>query len=210
MKYIKPKLGQLEDSTFEKMISDDIYYDRRVSVLPEKDLYIENITIDGCYFDKIDFEMIHFNNVDFWDTVFDGCSFSNKDFVDRSFNRCHFINCKLVGSTFENCSFDNVKLDGCNLKYSSFFRDKLRNVIFDECILDDARLYEIHDAKELVFLKCSMISIDMVKCSFYNVDFPSNDIYGIGTDFASIKTNIFSVEQALMLTKLLEIKIKEE
>ena len=209
MKYVKPKIRVLEDSTFEKMVSDDIYYDRRISVLPENVLYIENVTIDGCFFNKIDFEMVHFNNVDFWDTIFDGCSFSNKDFVDRSFNRCFFINCKLVGSTFENCSFDNVKFEYCKLKYASFFRVKFKKVIFYKNILDEARFYEISEVKESCFLNSSMISTDIVKCSFYNVDFSSNDIYGIRTDLGSIKTNIFSVEQALMLTKLLEIKIKE-
>lgn len=208
VKYISPKIKTLEDTTFEKMVIDDIYYNSRISVLPDSVIDIENVTIDGCYFDKIDFEMVNFKNVDFWDTIFNSCSFSNKDFVDRSFNRCHFINCKLVGSMFENCSFDNVKFEECNLKYSSFFKVKFKNVIFEKCILDDARFYDISDVKDVLFLNSSMISVDIVKCLFRNVDFSSNDIYGIRTDFNSVKTNVFSMEQALMLTKMLEIEIK--
>lgn len=208
MKFIEPKIKIVEDVSFFDMVKSGVYYDSRVSVLSDKKILIENVTIEGCIFEKQDFNLVEFKNVDFWDTVFEDCSFSNMDFADRSFSRCLFKNCKLVGTTFENCSFDNVKFLDCSLRYASFFRVRFKNIIFDNVNLDDARFYEIKDCKDLMFLNSSMNFTEIVKCTFTNIDFSSNEIHGFKTDFGSIKSNTFNVEQALMLTKLLEINIK--
>ena len=208
MKFIEPKIKVLDDVTFYDMVKSGVYYDSRVSGLPDEEIVIENVTIEGCIFEKQDFSLVKFKNVDFWDTIFEDCSFSNIDFVDRSFSRCLFKNCKLVGTTFENCSFDNVKFLDCGLRYASFFRVRFKNIIFDKVILDDSRFYEIKDCKDIMFLSSSMNFTEIIRCTFVNIDFSSNEIYGLKTDFGSIKSNTFNVEQALMLTKLLEINVK--
>ena len=63
--------------------------------------------------------------------------------------------------------------------------------------------------KDLIFDNCSLVECEINKTKLNNIDVSSCNITNLKVDVSNLKGLIVSIDQALMLSTILGIKIKE-
>ncbi len=169
-------------------------------------LYFENVCFDNCSFSEVVLERCSFSNV-----VFDSCAFPNCDFSRSWFSQCEFKSSQLVGSNFAECKFIDFTIEKSALRYANF-----TSAQFDKCAILDS------DLSDAFFAGCSLKFFEtrdsqFVRTEFFrtplkNVDFSACDLEGIcvSEHAEELKGVIVNVYQAVELSKLLGLQIKED
>lgn len=185
-----------------------------------------------------DYHDTHYENNKFpkivIDTNFYGCSFTNIDFSSCDLKEVYFENCKFISCDFSLCtpsryalkydefiscklmgiSFIEDHIEGClfketNMKYANFSDSKLDKVVFDDVNLEESSFISLKKLNKVVFNKCNLRLGDFYNTSLNGVDLTSCDITGIKTDLDSLKGLIVTPMQALDLSTILGIVIKD-
>ena len=168
----------------------------------------ENIEFNNCIFKKFLSNNIIFNNCYFFDSDFENVDLSNSKFYNCSFVRTNFNNSKLVGVSFDGSMFKKVKFIECNNTYNNFC-----NANFKETTFKDNKMLKV-GFNETIFSKttfenCALDGAEIFKTSLELIDFSNSTINNILIDQYSLKGLIVNENQALSLSKLLGIVIKE-
>ena len=117
MKVNKPKIMTYEEKSFDDCLEDEEFSNVMISITPEKELLISELTFDSCIFKKIDFNNIKLQDIDLLDVIFENCDLSNQSFDKKFINRVTFNNCKLIGTTFIDAAIRDVSFINCNARY---------------------------------------------------------------------------------------------
>ena len=84
-----------------------------------------------------------------------------------------------------------------------------KNILFKDCLLEKSRFLE-NNMDNVNFNNCDLISTEIFRTSLNKIDLSTSKIEGIAIDTYSIKGVVVNSYQALLLSKILGIIIKEE
>lgn len=215
MKIIEPKVVYLEET-------DKLLQEIEFAILEEIDvknkefkeidinqtIKIEKVEFSCCKFTDCKLLYANMNGVYFTDTIFENCDFSNASFEKSNFVRCQFHNCKLIGANFVEANFYHVRIVNCVANYCNCTMAKLENVLLGQTLFRSASFEEVI-LNKVEYDECDLRQSQFFKTKLKGIDFSNSIIEAIVVSIEDLKGVIVNSLQALELTKLLEIKIKE-
>lgn len=210
MKIIKPKL-QVErkpQTDFYKALEENYLYnaqfeDQLFSMIEE-----EHIHFDSCYFKNVIFEECKFSHIDMMDCIFEGCDVSNIIMSEGCMHRCEFHNCRMVGADFSNMVIKNILFDTNSNRYGNYSCSKLQNCIFKQMDMTSTNLNDMR-IKDVIFDSCNLSLCEFIHTPLTNIDVSTSNIEGITITVDSMKGLCVSPNQAIDLSKLLGLKVKD-
>lgn len=149
-----------------------------------------------------------FHQIQLTDVIFDNCDLSNVDFSYCIFSRVEFVNCKMMGTNFSESTLNHVGITQCNCRYANFAFVKMKNVLFSH---DDLQSGIFNECKftPLVFETCSFIESEFFHTPLQGIDFRDSQIEGMRLDPQDIRGTIVTSLQAIELSRVLGIIIKD-
>ena len=98
-------------------------------------------------------------------------------------------------------------LEESNASYANFTKANLKDVQWKQSILKEASFEEVK-WKGNTFEQSDLRNVQFFRTSLDQIDFTTSQIEGIVVDRKDLKGAIVNIEQAIDLSKLLEIQIK--
>ncbi len=170
--------------------------------MPQKEF--ENSTFENCNFSDSDI-----SNISFVDCGFSNCNFSNSKIRNTSFKDVKFRKSKLLGLNFFECNSFLLLLDfdDCYISLSSFYKMKLKNILFKNCILKEV------DYTETELTGAKFENCDLNRSIFSNsilekADFRTAFNYSIDPELNKIKRAKFTLPGVLGLLARYNIEIE--
>jgi uncharacterized protein YjbI with pentapeptide repeats len=188
-----------EDQICMKLISNCIIEDQSAEKVNFKQVIFRDVTFKNISFSRADIEDVRFEN----------CDLSNVDLSGSLMHRVEFIDCKVLGSNLSEASLQNVVMNKCNARYVNlvFSRCKKFRIEESELSFADFRWSEFTDAN---FVNTNLQESQLAGTKLEGVDLSMCDIEGICVTPEDIRGAIVSSLQAISLSKLLGIVIKED
>lgn len=210
MKIAKPKIDK--ELTIQKEFYQALEENYMYHTQFENELFSfieeEHIHFDSCRFKNVIFEECKFSHIDMMDCIFEGCDLSNIIMSEGCMHRCEFHNCRMVGADFSSMVIKNITFDTNNNRYGNFSCSKMQNCLFQNMDMTSSNLNDMK-LKDIVFDKCNLNSCEFIHTPLTNIDVSSCTIDGITITEDSMKGMCVSPAQALELSKLLGLRIKE-
>lgn len=119
----------MEAFFFDQQFNKDSFIDQKLQ--PGE---YENCVFSHCALSKADLGKSKFTDCRFVD-----CDLSMARLTGTSFSDCAFVDCRMFGLLFYNCHPFGLgfRFERCQLNHSSFFKTKIRAMIFQECSLEE-------------------------------------------------------------------------
>ncbi|MCM4159539.1 pentapeptide repeat-containing protein [Antarcticibacterium flavum] len=133
------------------LIADKIY---QTESFPEN---FREAEYDSCSFKTCNFTSMSFAGAVFSECEFIECDLSNINLRGTTFRDVTFTNCKLMGLRFEECDpfLLSFSYTNCNLSFSSFYKLKIKNTRFINCVLTQVD-YSEANLEQTVFKDCDL------------------------------------------------------
>ena len=167
---------------------------------------LEETTIEHTTFVSSFFASVELKQVTFYHVTFSCCDFSgtNCSFVD--FTHCQFIECKGIGTNFEHCCFKYNTFKECQFSYSVFIKSRLEHIEFLKSNFSNS-YFSLIKWIDWTFEQTNLEYSQWIDTPLKGIDVSHCMISGIqASEYQGI---IVNVEQALALSLLLGIEIKE-
>lgn len=216
MSITKPKLPKhLETKT---NINHDFFESWQEDISIEMSSYINQaleyqsyrqLEIRTSLFDHIFFDHFELTNGYLLDVVLEGCDLANAHFSNTLFRRVIFKSCKLVGADFSDCSFDQVLFDNCLMPMSNFSHFTSKGIHFQQCDMNNTSFMECL-LKKVSWKDCKLTHTEFLHAPLANVDLTTCQIDGISLTLNDLKGAIVTSSQALALSHLLGLQIKDD
>lgn len=158
----------------------------------------ENCSFHGCNFSES-----YLDNQNFMECLFVDCNLSNANLAHTTFKEANFRACKMVGLKFEDCNdlLMSFNFDHCTLNLSSFYKLKIKGVIFNSCKLLGADFTET-DLSGARFVDCDLQNAIFGQSILELTDFRTAINFQIDPDKNKLKKAKFSKENVRgLLTK---------
>lgn len=170
--------------------------------------YIEapSVEFKNCIFENCKFTECSFQKSSFVNVIFKGCGISNCNFEESGLHRVEFYSCKLMGSGFPESSINNIEFKECDCRYLNFSQSVIKDVLFDNCNMSRAIISECKLSAK--FDSCNMSEVSFFHTSLKGIDLTSCEILGISLDIPDLRGVVVNVNQAVELSKFLNIVIK--
>ncbi|TVX91987.1 pentapeptide repeat-containing protein [Paenibacillus agilis] len=178
-----------------------------------QDGIIEHQSAASVSFEKVIFQNVTFRDVslpklELTDVRFDNCDLSNIDFSGVIAHRVEFHNCKLMGIdllsstlrhlSFQRCLGDYATFRFANIKHTEFIESSFVKSDFYHSVLSDIYFRETN-IDQSQFSSTKLAGIDISGCHFFN----------LGVTLEDLKGCIISPAQAMALSKIFGLIIKE-
>ena len=144
----------------------------------------------------------------FTDVRFENCDLSNISFAECALYRVEFISCKLVGTNLAEATLNHLYMKDCNARYLNLSMSKINQARFSTC---DLRNSDINDCKltSIAFKNCELVESEFSHTPLRGIDLSDSHIEGIHANLPDIRGAIVNTAQAMDLTSLLGIIIKD-
>lgn len=202
-----PKISIVDEKEIGYAIMHGFNNLRIVDNIAIKERELEDITFDSCEFIKVDFTKFVFKNIYFLDSIFINCDFSNIEIDQTSIKRCVFKDCKMIGTNITNNNISDVIFENISGKLINFCANKFQHTMFKNCDFFEGRIMSC-TSKFLSIDNCSFDKAELVDNVLKDCDFSNSTIEQITVDLGSIKGIIVNSEQAIHLSRLLDIIVK--
>jgi fluoroquinolone resistance protein len=164
---------------------------------------------ESCSFKNCDLSEADLADIRFMDCHFTGCNLSLAKFQKTFFQDVKFKDCKMLGLRFEHCDPFNLSFgfDNCQLNHSSFYRLKLKKILFKNCQLQECDFTDT-DLSNAVLDDC-----DLAKSTFENTILEKGDLrtaynYTIDPELNRVKKARFSLQGVPGLLTRYDIEIE--
>ena len=119
-----------------------------------------------------------------------------------------FISCKLVGTNLPETILNHCRMQDCNARYLNFSMSKINQAEFTTC---DLRNSDFNDCKltSIAFTNCELVEAEFSHTPLRGIDLSDSHIEGIHVNLPDIRGAIVSTHQAMDLTSLLGLVIKD-
>ncbi len=199
----EPRLSYLEIKT---KIDDEWI----ASEYSNMDIHIQkdDIKLDECLFHHVTFQKSHFCQCDFMDVIFENCDCSGMDFSNSLFHRVLFKNCRMIGCDFIDTDLSDVQLIGNQMSLCNFSGSRIKNSKIIQSNLCESRFVDtkIQDSE---IDECCFTQAEFIHTPLKDLDFSTSDLNGITLTSDCIPGIMVNAFQAIELSKLLGIVIKE-
>ena len=173
------------------IIEEVIFENKNFTTEPLQKGEYENCTFKKCIFSGCDL-----NAFKFIACIFEHCDLSLANINKLVLRDVQFKDCKMVGLKFDTTdSFSiSIAIDHCILTYASFYKLKLKNMIFLNSKLDEVDFTEA-DLTSSVFNHCDLTNAIFSATNLEKVDFTTAFNYSIDMDANKIKKSKHSKAQ---------------
>lgn len=180
----------------------------RFSKQTEEQIDCSYRSITNCTFNHVQFNTCKLKACHLTDVRFENCDLSNISFAESSFFRVEFVACKLVGTNFSETVLNHLSMQDCNARYINLSMSKINQARFSAC---DLRNSDINDCKlaSIAFDNCELIEAEFSHTPLRGIDLSDCHIEGIHVNLPDIKGAIVNTTQAMDLTSLLGLVIKD-
>lgn len=203
-----PRVLDIEDIDGYTIESEDICRLKKFCDCTIENAAAEKVTFEQVVFSGVIFSQVSLASAELTDVRFENCDLSNADLSRAVIYRTEFINCKLMGINLGEATLRDVVFDACNGSYSNFKLSDCKQLCFRGCVLQNADFMEARFAK--VYLeRCNMRQAQLCGVKLKGMDLSDCDIEGIGIRLEDLNGVKVSALQAVELSKLLGIIIKE-
>ena len=192
--------------TFYEMITEEPKNETFASLKIED---VEEIDFRNCSFKNVDFTGSELKTVGFIECNYDNCDFSNSKLNECSIIKTEFQNCKMTGTDFSETYFHETEFVNSNMTYTNFTETRLKKVSFKNNKLENSSFNYVKLDK-VVFESDVMIDTEWFGTNLKNIDLSLCQIDGMVVDRNLIQGLIVNEQQAISLSKLLGIVVKEE
>lgn len=174
----------------------------------EEEINCSYKTITNCTFSHIQFDACKLKATYFTDVRFENCDLSNISFAESSLFRVEFISCKLMGTNLSESTLNHLFMKDCNAHYLNLSMSKINQARFSAC---DLRNSDINDCKltSIAFTNCELIEAEFSHTPLKGIDLSDSHIEGIHVNLPDIRGAIVNTLQAMELTSLLGLVIKD-
>lgn len=187
-----------EDQVTSKLISGCKLEGQNAEMVSFKNVVFRNVTFTDVSFVRADIEDVRFEN----------CDLSNIDLSDSILNRVQIENCKLVGANFTEASLLNVVISNSNGRYANFRFLYCKKFVIEDSIFTYSD-FQSSELNEIRFLDTELQCCQFSGTKLKGVDMSTCDISNIGVGIDEIRGACVSSLQAVSLSTLLGLKIKD-
>ncbi len=178
----------------------------------EKDFTVDALAdanYENCCFVNCNFSNGNLSNLNFSECKFNSCNLSMAKIGNTAFRATKFIGCKLLGMHFENCNdfIFTVDFKDCILNLSSFYKLKLKKIIFNNSILQEVDFTEA-DLTGSVFDNCDLTGAIFDNTIIEKADFRTSYNYSINPENNRIKKAKFSITGIAGLLDKYDIEVE--
>jgi fluoroquinolone resistance protein len=163
---------------------------------------------ENCQFLNCNFSNSNLSDMVFSDCVFKECNLSMATLIKTAFREVQFTGCKLLGLHFDHCNefINGLNFDHCILNISSFYKLKLKKIIFSNCSLIEVD-FAGADLTASVFNNCDMAGAIFENTILEKADFTTAYHYNIDPEMNKIKKAVFSTSGIAGLLTRYDIEI---
>jgi uncharacterized protein YjbI with pentapeptide repeats len=189
---------------FQKSFFENIHVDGGdASENKSDDLSLEKVHLEGVTLNQV--EIKEFSVLD---SIFTKCSFAGAVIEQSHLVRLEIQSTRLQGIQLTelraiDTSFFSSKLNDANFRYS-----KLKNVLFKSCDLNGIDFIGAN-LKNVVFEECDLTNSNFSQTQLDNVSFSSSKIIDMIISPEAIKEVFVDTGQALYLSSIFGLKIKD-
>lgn len=150
---------------------------------------------DNCTFENCIFSGFNLSDFSFEECVFKNCDFSNAKITNTAFKTVRFENCKLIGLQFDECNpfLLAFQFIGCQLNLSGFYRVKMKNSFFTDCILHEVDFSET-ELSGSTFNNCDFSGATFGNTNLEKADLRTSFHFSINPELNNIRKAMFSSE----------------
>lgn len=174
---------------------------------------IINLNHERIVFDTVIFNHCHISDnilirSQFIDCQFNHCIFTNNRFEESTFMRCVWKGSKLDGTHFINSHLEHILINSSTGRYLDIADSVMKIIEINHTNLNESSWFQ-NKIDQLIFDDVSLIKADVYETSLKDVDLSSTKIETLRIDLKDIKGAIISNEQAPLLCNLIGVQIKE-
>lgn len=164
---------------------------------------------DNCRFSNCNFSNTNLSHIGFSDCEFNDCNMGMAKLGMTAFKNVRFIGSKLLGWHFEHCDpfLFSVQLDDSILDFASFYKMKLKKIVFKNCSLQEVDFTEA-DLSGSVFNNCNLAKAVFENTILEKADFRSSYNYSINPELNRVKKAKFSAAGVIGLLDKYDIEIE--
>ncbi|MGC1496489.1 MAG: pentapeptide repeat-containing protein [Sulfitobacter sp.] len=175
--YIRHNNASLGQKTrADVQIAVDVISRRSLEMLNYERDHNYQLDLSGCQFRGMTINSAIFENADFSETVWAGCSLSNSNFTNAKLENCHFIESKIEDSIFHGAEMSGFKIEGCTLERNSFKKGTLNGmqVISSTFVSVSFNSSDLHNA---YFAETSLSRCVFRDSDFYNLHLQNSHVF---------------------------------
>ena len=168
-----------------------------------------NHEFTNCAFRNCDFSNVVFDGAEFVECTFESCNLSMAQFGNVVLNQVAFNHCKVLGVDFSKCSkfLFSVSFADCILNYSLFFKNDLKNTVFNKCVLQEVNFVETN-LTSARFIDCDLDKAIFDRTNLEKADLSTSRNYSINPEINKLKKAKFSMPAVVGLLNHLDIIIE--
>lgn len=167
-----------------------------------------HIKISECTFHKIQFQECQLPTMEGLDVIFEHCDLSNVTFEESALHRVVFKHCRMIGCDFSKTFMRNVTFSHCLLNYANFSFSNAQNIAFEDCDISETSFNE-SKLKDISLVDCQLKEAEFIHTPLQDIDVSTCNIEEIVVTTDSLKGIIVNPYQAIDLSRLLGLQIKE-
>jgi len=163
---------------------------------------------EACSFINCTFSNADLSKRSFIDCSFQHCDCSNANLLQSTIRDVNFQDCKMLGLHFNTCNdfLFSATFKKCTLNFSSFYKLKLKGILFKDCILHEADFAEC-DLTGAFFDNCDLKGAIFDRTILEKADLSSAYNYIIDPEKNKIKKAKFSANGLAGLLGKYDIKV---
>ena len=172
-----------------------------------EDIAADTLDFSGCRFTGVRFCECDVDRIYFTDCLFEKCDLSGFRPREGMLRRVAFQSCRAAGTRFDRMNLRDVTFDECMLDYA----------VFAECRLQDVRVAHsrmkrilLHSCtqKGLVLEDCDMEEAEIIATRLNGVDLSTCGLDGLHSSIDLFRGAIINLQQSPQLLGLCEIAVK--
>jgi uncharacterized protein YjbI with pentapeptide repeats len=186
----------------------DYIVDKKFEKINYTEKPLRKADYEGCQFINCDLSNSDLSGINFTECNFTGCNLSSAKLIQTTFGDVQFKDCKLLGLHFENCNefVFAIEFENCILDLCSFYKRKLRKVLFKVCSLCDVDFTEA-DLSNAVLTQCNLKGAKFENTILERADLSSSYNYSIDPQLNRIKRAKFSYPGVIGLLDKFDIDL---
>lgn len=193
---------------FENLEDEDRLNCFEVSEETVEDIRSEKVEFRQGVFRNVVFKEVSFKGADLEDVEFEGCDFSNTNWRGVSVSRTVFKNCKLVGADFSESWMRDVCFRRCKGRYGNFRFSSWNRVSVSDSDFAQGDFASM-ELEAVEFIDTEFAGCQFSKTKLADVDLSTCGIEGVGIGMEDLRGGVFSPEQAVLLSGLMGIVVKD-
>jgi fluoroquinolone resistance protein len=164
---------------------------------------------DNCRFVHCNFSNTNLSHICFGECAFNDCNLGMAKLGMTAFKDVRFISSKLLGLHFEHCDpfLFSVQFEDSILDLASFYKMKLKKIIFKNCSLQEVDFTEA-DLSGSVFNNCNLAKAVFENTFLEKADFRNSYNYSINPELNRVKKARFSMPGVIGLLDKYDIEIE--